>query len=80
MAELVGKYVGRYHIIEQLGQGGMAVVYKAYDTTLERDVAIKFIRTGEIGPNYLAQMLKRFKREAKSLARMDYTNNKRHVP
>ena len=71
---MVGQYVGRYHIVEQLGQGGMAVVYKAYDTRLERDVAIKFIRTGEIGPNYLEQMLKRFEREAKSLARMDHLN------
>ena len=74
MGGLVGQYIGRYHILERLGQGGMAVVYQAYDTRLERDVAIKFIRVGEIGPNHLARMLKRFEVEAKSLARMNHPN------
>ncbi|MBI9042964.1 MAG: serine/threonine protein kinase [Anaerolineaceae bacterium] len=74
MANFSGKYIGRYHILEQLGEGGMAVVYKAYDTNLERDVAVKFIRTGEIGPNYIDQMLKRFEREAKALAKFDHPN------
>ena len=47
---LIGQNIGRYHIVEQLGQGGMATVYKAYDTRLERDVAIKVIRTNMILP------------------------------
>ena len=72
MAIQLGQDVGRYHIVEQLGQGGMAVVYKAYDTRLDRDVAIKFIRTGMIVPDLLGKMLKRFEREAKSLARMKH--------
>lgn len=74
MADLSGKYVGRYHILEQLGQGGMAVVYKAYDTRLEREVALKVIRVDMVQPAHLENMLKRFEREAKSLARMEHSS------
>ena len=69
---MVGKNIGRYHVIEQLGQGGMAVVYTAFDTRLERDVAIKVIRTGMVQPDLLHQLLRRFEREAKSLAKMEH--------
>ena len=69
---LIGQDIGRYHIVEQLGQGGMATVYKAYDTRLERDVAIKVIRIGAITPDMLPELLKRFEREAKSLAKMKH--------
>lgn len=49
MTNLSGYSIDRYHILEQLGQGGMATVYKAYDTRLEREVAIKIIRTELFG-------------------------------
>ena len=72
MTGFIGQSIGRYQIVERLGQGGMAVVYRGFDTRLERDVAIKVIRTGMVGPDVLDQMLKRFEREAKSLAKMKH--------
>lgn len=74
MPTLTGLDIGRNHIIEQLGEGGMATVYKAFDNRLERQVAIKFIRRDTIGTAQIAQMLKRFEREAKSLARLSHPN------
>ena len=74
MTDLIGKYVGRYHILEQLGEGGMATVYKAFDTRLERDVAIKVIRTELFGKAFIERILKRFEREAKALARLSHPN------
>ena len=59
---------------EQLGEGGMATVYKAYDTRLERFVAIKVIRTDQFAPSMLGEMLKRFEREAKALAKLSHPN------
>lgn len=52
----------------------MAVVYKAYDTRLERDVAIKIIRSGAFPSDTLNEILKRFEREAKSLAKLSHPN------
>ena len=69
---MIGQYIGRYHIVERLGEGGMATVYKGYDTRLERDVAIKIIRTDAVAQVMHEQLLKRFEREAKSLAKMDH--------
>ena len=74
MTDLSGQYVGRYHFLERLGEGGMATVYKAYDTRLEREVAIKVIRKDAFPAEALEEVLKRFKREAKSLARLSHPN------
>ncbi|MBT7191914.1 MAG: SUMF1/EgtB/PvdO family nonheme iron enzyme [Anaerolineae bacterium] len=71
---LVGQSLGRYHILEQLGEGGMAVVYKAFDTRLETEVAVKVIRTENILPKALPRTLKRFEREAKALANLTHPN------
>lgn len=74
MADLIGRSLGRYKILEQLGEGGMATVYKAYDTRLERDVAIKIIRRGAFPPDQLNRVLKRFEREAKAQAKLSHPN------
>jgi serine/threonine protein kinase len=74
MQNYVGQQIDRYRVTERLGMGGMAVVYKAYDTRLERDVAIKIIRTDEIPLSQHERLLKRFEREAKSQARFTHRN------
>ncbi len=74
MSSLIGQSLGRYQVLEQLGEGGMATVYKAFDTTLERFVAIKVIRTDQFAPAMLAEIMKRFEREAKALAHLSHPN------
>jgi eukaryotic-like serine/threonine-protein kinase len=74
MPDLTGQTIGRYRILEKLGEGGMALVYKAHDTRLERQVAIKIIRREVFSPLVLERVLKRFEREAKALARLSHPN------
>ena len=40
---MIGETLGRYRIAETIGAGGMGVVYRAYDPTLDRDVALKLL-------------------------------------
>jgi serine/threonine protein kinase len=74
ISNLIGQSLGRYKILEQLGEGGMATVYKAYDSSLDRFVAIKVIRTDQFAPSMLDEILKRFEREAKALAKLSHPN------
>lgn len=61
----------RYRLIEQIGAGGMAVIYRGQDLELERQVAIKVLRPSLVGdPEFLA----RFKREARSAAKLAHPN------
>jgi serine/threonine-protein kinase len=67
----IGENVGPYRITEQLGQGGMATVYKAYHPALDRYVAIKALHPAFLeDPNFLA----RFHREAKVVAKLEHPN------
>jgi serine/threonine-protein kinase len=68
---VIGKTLGKYRIVEQIGRGGMAEVYKAYHPGLDRYVAIKLMHT------FLADeegFLERFQREARSVARLRHPN------
>jgi serine/threonine-protein kinase len=67
---VIGTTVGTYRIIEQLGEGGMGVVYRATDTTLGRDVALKMLA----GALPDAGQLARFDREARALASLNHPN------
>lgn len=64
-----GENVGPYRIVEQLGQGGMATVFKAYHPALDRYVAIKVLHPAfREDPDFLA----RFQREARIVAKLDH--------
>jgi serine/threonine-protein kinase len=68
---MIGERIGSYTIVEKLGEGGMGVVYRATDSRLHRDVALKFI------PEALAkdpQTMGRFEREAQVLASLNHPN------
>jgi len=74
MPNIIGQTIDRYQILEQLGQGGMATVYLAYDLRLDRKVAVKVIRRDVFPPVVLEKVLKRFEREAKALAKLNHPN------
>src|SRR6185436_18414732 len=63
--------IGRYRILEQLGQGGMSVVYKGLDTALDREVAVKVLHPHLAGKE---ESRKRLAREAKAVARLHHPN------
>jgi serine/threonine protein kinase len=68
---MIGKMIDSYKILEVLGRGGMGVVYRATDTTLDRDVALKMMDVLIASdPNFL----KRFQSEAKALAKLQNPN------
>jgi serine/threonine-protein kinase len=71
MADVGRVLGGRYALVELIGQGGMATIYRGRDTKLGRDVAIKILR-GEYGTD--ASFLARFQREAQAAAQLNHPN------
>ena len=67
----VGDKLGHYEVISLLGQGGMGEVYRARDTTLKRDVALKVLPATVLGD---PERMLRFQREAEVLASLDQPN------
>lgn len=68
---MIGTSMDRYKILEELGQGGMSVVYRGLDTVLEREVAVKVLR-GHLASK--PESRKRFHREAKAIAMLRHPN------
>jgi eukaryotic-like serine/threonine-protein kinase len=65
---------GRYQVVELLGMGGMADVYKAYDPRLKREVAVKVIKEDRRSSQMDSQLLERFRREITTLAGLSHPN------
>ena len=68
---MIGESISHYRILEQIGAGGMGVVYRARDERLERDVALKVLSPSLIND---AQFLVRFRREARLLSKLNHPN------
>jgi eukaryotic-like serine/threonine-protein kinase len=64
--------VGRYEIIDELGRGAMGVVYRARDTEIGRDVALKLILTANTPPVDVDHYKQRFRREAQAAGRLSH--------
>jgi eukaryotic-like serine/threonine-protein kinase len=68
---IVGQVLGHYCVLEQIGAGGMGLVFRASDQQLERDVAIKVLPPGMLADEAAR---KRFRREALTLAKLNHPN------
>src|SRR5215472_10349634 len=71
MDEVAIRQIGRYRVIDVIGQGGMGVVYRAVDESINRPVAIKMLLGGYGGDS---DLLARFHREARSTGTLQHKN------
>jgi TolB-like protein/Tfp pilus assembly protein PilF len=68
---MIGQTLGHYRILEQIGAGGMGVVYRAHDERLDRDVALKILPAGALADEAARH---RFRKEALALAKLTHSN------
>jgi serine/threonine protein kinase len=68
---MIGKTLGHYRVVQELGRGGMGEVYLADDISLDRKVALKFLPDAFTGDH---ERMARFEREAKLLASLNHPN------
>jgi serine/threonine protein kinase len=68
---MIGEVLSKYEILEEIGQGGMATVYRALDTRLNREVAVKILHAHLASK---AESRERFQREAHAVARLRHDN------
>jgi serine/threonine-protein kinase len=69
---LIGQRLGQYEVLSFLGEGGMAAVYRARQLNIDREVAIKVIKPGLIGQDQMTDFVRRFEREARTIATLDH--------
>lgn len=66
---MIGKMIAHYKILEEIGEGGLGVVYRAEDTKLKRMVALKFLKGAALGSD---EHRTRFTREAQAAAALSH--------
>src|SRR5260370_22125996 len=69
--DMIGRTLSRYRLLQEVGQGGMAIVYKAEDTTLHREVAVKVLHPHLAGQQ---ESRDRLQREAHAVAKLRHEN------
>src|ERR1700737_577810 len=68
---MIGRTLGRYCVLEQIGAGGMGLVFRARDERLERDVALKVLPAGALADE---SARRRFRKEALALSKLNHPN------
>lgn len=66
------KQLGKYKIVEVIGEGAMGIVYKGYDPVLQRHVALKAVRKGLVDQEIAEQIIARFRNEALAAGRLTH--------